>query len=130
MAIGKRIKEILDKKDLTVVELSKRSGIPVTTLYSMIKRDKENEKLETIWKISDALEVGVADIIDIVDYSLKESDKITEKYGYAARVLPSLKYDKLLDEFDKLNDTGQNKAVEQVKILTKIPEYKRKKKDE
>lgn len=39
MGFGKNLKNILDKKNKTVVWLSKETGIPSTTIYSMIKRD-------------------------------------------------------------------------------------------
>lgn len=32
---------------------------------------------------------------------------------------------KVLSYFDELNDTGQDKAIEQVELLTKIPEYRK-----
>lgn len=34
-------------------------------------------------------------------------------------------HNKILSHFDKLNDSGQNKAIEQVELLTKIPEYRK-----
>ena len=33
--------------------------------------------------------------------------------------------DKYLAYFNDLNDTGKEKAIEQVELLTKIPEYKK-----
>jgi hypothetical protein len=31
----------------------------------------------------------------------------------------------LLDSYRQLNDTGQDKAIEQVELLAKIPEYRK-----
>lgn len=53
--------------------------------------------------------------IDITKEQIEETKK---------RAIISLK-DKYLSYFNDLNDTGKEKAIEQVKLLTKIPEYKK-----
>lgn len=35
------------------------------------------------------------------------------------------KSDMIINFFEQLNDTGQDKAIEQVELLTKIPEYQK-----
>lgn len=53
--------------------------------------------------------------IDITKEQIEETKK---------RAIISLK-DKYLSYFNDLNDTGKEKAIEQVELLTKIPEYKK-----
>lgn len=61
--MGSKIKDLLDSQGLRVTDLAQKSGIPVNTLYSMLKRDQTNEKIETLQKIADALEISLSDLL-------------------------------------------------------------------
>lgn len=63
MGIGANLKNILNKKNMTVADLSKLSGIPKTTLYSMIKRDGENEKHETLKLLCASLDIIMDELL-------------------------------------------------------------------
>ena len=39
MGYGKNLKDILDSKGMTVKELARKTGIALTTIYSIIQRD-------------------------------------------------------------------------------------------
>ena len=39
MGFGKKLKQLLDEKSVSVADLSRKTGIPRTTLYSIISRD-------------------------------------------------------------------------------------------
>ena len=54
---------------------------------------------------------------DIVSF-FSGVDKLVET------AMDPLRYE-YLSNFDKLNDKGKEKAIEQVELLTKIPEYKK-----
>ncbi|SCJ22088.1 Predicted transcriptional regulator [uncultured Eubacterium sp.] len=45
--------------------------------------------------------------------------------GMVEDITDNNKHIELLSHFDNLNDTGKEKAIEQVELLTKIPEYKK-----
>ncbi len=118
MGVGKRIKEILERKNMTVASLSESTGIPSTTLYSMIKRDKDDEKFDTLMKIGKAINVSLAELVgegNMVRYV----DDINKDLG----VLDWS--DELEKELSKLNSDGKKKAIELIELLTKIPEYSR-----
>lgn len=55
------------------------------------------------------------DVLAQLTNGLKESARVSVEAGR-----------ELLLSFDKLNEKGQNKAIEQVEMLTKIPEYQKK----
>lgn len=55
MGFGKNLKESLKYHGITVVELSKRTGIPSRTLYSIISRDSGWIKIDVARKIEDAI---------------------------------------------------------------------------
>jgi transcriptional regulator with XRE-family HTH domain len=55
MAIGTNLKALLKSKNMTVKELSERSGVSVNTLYGIIQRDNLTIKPEIDMKLSDTL---------------------------------------------------------------------------
>ena len=55
MGYGASLKKILTNKNMTVIDLSEKTGIPSTTLYSIIKRDSNDISTETLAKICEAL---------------------------------------------------------------------------
>ena len=72
-----------------------------------------NPKLDTIRKISAALGVYISDLVD--DWGKISKDEIS----LADSEKP------LLETYRQLNPAGQDKAIEQVELLTKIPEYRK-----
>lgn len=65
MGIGTNIKRLLAAKKMTIKDLSKKTGIPVNTLYSITRRDSESTKSDYLSRISAALGVGVDEIVSI-----------------------------------------------------------------
>lgn len=65
MGIGTNIKRLLAVKKTTIKELSQKTGIPVNTLYSITRRDSESTKTEYLRLISNALGVGIDDLVSI-----------------------------------------------------------------
>ena len=55
MGFGIRLKRTLDCMEITVSELSRASGVPQSTLYSIISKDSDNVSLERVSKIEKAL---------------------------------------------------------------------------
>ena len=74
MAIGKRLKELLKEKKITVKQLSSITGISENTLYAIIKRDNKRINDDIAAKIVSALNIEVLDLID-TDNKLKYSEK-------------------------------------------------------
>lgn len=129
MSIGEHIKEIRLSKGLTQKQLGELCGMS----ESMIRQYElgyRNPKRETIEKIADALGCQITDI--------EESILVKRLSVFANRLHQlSLGHDltqiELLDDktikvnnlFEQLNDIGQDKAIDQVELLTKIPEYQK-----
>ena len=68
MALGTKLKDILTERNIAVKDFSKQIGVPATTLYSFIKRDSEDVKLELITKICNGLGIKVTDFLKTLDY--------------------------------------------------------------
>lgn len=65
MGIGTNIKKILAIRNMTIKELSEKSGIPKNTLYSLTRRDSETTRSDYLNRIAAALGVGVEELISI-----------------------------------------------------------------
>lgn len=63
MALGKRLKDLLHEKNITVKEFANLIGVPPTTLYSFIKRDSDTGKLELINKIANGLDMTISEFM-------------------------------------------------------------------
>ena len=63
MAFNKKVLKLLKEKRKSKAELAKAAGIPYTTLDSMLKRDSDTTRLQTIYKIADYLGVRVEELV-------------------------------------------------------------------
>lgn len=75
MGFGKRLKEVLKNKGITIKELSKMTGISINTLYSITKRDTSMPDQEIINKITNALKIEKSELIslDVISEDLKDA---------------------------------------------------------
>lgn len=110
MTIGERIKEIRQEKNMTQKELGEKCGLADSAIRRY-ELGKANPKKETIQKIANALNIDPFSL-----YSFEMATKVLEESINA-------KEQELFESYNQLNTAGQEKAVEQVKLLTKIPEY-------
>ena len=69
MKDSERLEELMVKKGFTVRRLAKESGVPPTTLYSIMERDTEI-RLDVALRLAKALRVDVKEISS--DKILKE----------------------------------------------------------
>lgn len=57
--VGTMLKNMLDEREMSVSELSRLSGIPAQTLFSIIKRDNMRVGFDALIKICETLEVPI-----------------------------------------------------------------------
>lgn len=142
--IGEKIKEVRKEKELTQRELAERLGTTPQNI-AQYETGKRNPKRETLQKIAQALNVPLSDLIPDNEITVKriEKDGTLSVIGTGWDVVqkvqdeqkenisrftdnaPTGRYKKLLNRFNNLNFSGQDKAIEQVELLTKIPEYRK-----
>lgn len=77
-----RLKEILEEKNMTLTDLSEKTGIEKGNL-SAISNNKKNPTMETLKKIAEALKVKLSDL-----FEKKDSDIIgfLRVHGYLKQV--------------------------------------------
>lgn len=126
MKIGERIRVYRTNAGLTQKQLGNLSGTSETTIkqYELGKRQPRIAQLQ---KIADVLDVSVNNLLADGEYEFIENLKekfSDERYEYLKNSRKPEYYESLLfDSFSKLNTAGKKKSIEQVELLTKIPEY-------
>lgn len=122
---GEKIRAARKSRGLTQKQLAEKSGLAVITIQQY-ERNLRQPRLENIKKIALALNMLTDDLLSPVTL-FATTDFDTEKMEYwdpdCFTESHTLKLNTL---FKRLNALGQEKAIEQVELLTKIPEYTQK----
>lgn len=63
-AIRKRIKELADKKNITINKVSSLAGIPHTTLLAFMNNETHDPRISTLLHICEALDITLNDFFD------------------------------------------------------------------
>ena len=112
MTTGQIIQTFRKEKGYTQKQIAEKCGMATGTIqqYELNKREPRQEQLR---KIADALGVD--------PFSLYSFDMASE----ALEKNIDKKESSLLDSYRQLSPLGQDKAIEHVELLTKIPEYRK-----
>ena len=76
MGIGKNIKIITGFKGMTLVELSKKSGVSLNTIHMLTRDDPDNATMRTIDKLAAALEVNRDSLISGKEDTPEKNDNL------------------------------------------------------
>ncbi len=128
MTIGEKIRKIRKENGLTQKQLGEKLGVS----YQMIaqyENGKRNPKINTVISIASALNVEMFDLMSIQEYEDKIDQEAKERFETKVQRgeihVIDCKENTLIENYNKLNDKGQDKAIEQVELLTKIPDYRK-----
>ena len=130
MDIGQRIKELRTKKGFSQKELGARMNVS-QQMIGQYENSTSFPKIETLKKIATALEVDTIELLNFEGvFFEKYNDGITEGFidCPANEVRESFVKDSethLITLYRKLNIKGQDKALDQIEMLTKIKEYQK-----
>lgn len=135
MTVGEKIRELRKKARLTQKELGKLSNTSETTIkqYELGKRQPRLEQLKRIAKV---LNIYVGELLADNYEEYKEqiiadfSNTVSRTSENATTTIHTLyedaeKSNRMNGFFEMLNSKGQDKAIDQVELLTKIPEYRK-----
>lgn len=111
MDIGKRIKELRIKSNLTQDELAAKLGLKKAAIHKYESGLVENIKRSTIQEMASIFDVSPC-------YILGWEDSNTSKYENLTKEETNL-----LDNFNKLNDIGKTEANKRVAELSYMPMY-------
>ena len=145
MTIGERIKKARKDKEMTLQQVADIMDCS-PQMISQYENNKRKPKLTTIRRIATALDVTTSELIGSEGTAAlallakaKELDiQIINKLqrlspeAAADAIITGLimrgiseKENELLELMGLLNEPGQEKAIEQLELLTKIPEYQK-----
>ncbi|WP_304341541.1 helix-turn-helix domain-containing protein [Metaclostridioides mangenotii] len=122
MEFYKILQNIMNKKDLSIPEVSRRTGIADSTIRSIISRKTKNISLDVAFKLSNGLDVTLEEL----NGEAKDFNSTATKINVTNEVnsMPfNIKEKKLLKSFYQLNDMGKEKAIDNIQDLTQIDKY-------
>lgn len=117
MGIGKNIKTITKNKGITLLELSKKSGVPINTIYTLTSEDPEKATPRTINKLAAALGVD-SNMIRMKPEEYKEYEKQELIFLLG---IDSEKYDIYSKEIKKLVRQHENETNKPDKQYLRVP---------
>lgn len=121
---GKLIKEARKNKGLTQKQLAEKAGLAVVTIQQY-ERNLREPRLKNIIKIANALNVSPESLFGSTHIGLTtEFDREKLDY-YNPGVFSEGNIRYMSELLNQLNFAGQEKALEQIKLLIKIPEYQK-----
>lgn len=128
--VGKKIREIRIKKELTLAQLASKLGVTIKTVQRYETGDRKID-VSKLKKIADVLDISYEDFVlqiqkerfpDLVPMikSEKENEQ-TESSRTTYKDLPlTEKEEQLLEYFRLLNNKGKDKVLESAKLYTLI----------
>ncbi len=125
--VGEMIRKYRIEKGMTQKKLGELCGIADSNIRKY-ETGKQTPKINTLQRIADALEVSIYNLMEFdEDYSISDKKRIIK---YLRQLESGINHIEMSDFvmtglMYQLNDKGQEKAIEQVELLTKIPEYRK-----
>ena len=127
MGYGKVLKEILDEKQMSVKTLSRNTGVPAPTIYSIIRRDTPI-RYDTALRFANTLDIPLATICNENPYNEEDESQRSKKAYLSNRTsaiftkfdysdLP--KVDQLIADFFVLDDMTREELFEYITLLKK-----------
>ena len=121
MGISENIRELRKSLKMTQKELAKATGLSIGTIQGY-EQGRYEPKIDALRLLMEALGCTYSDIID-EPLDIYTDGERSLLYWLIFDEIPTNQYENLLTSFNDLNNQGRNKAIEQVEMLTKIPEY-------
>lgn len=126
MEFGKYIKQLRDSRELSVRELSRRSGVSVAHISQLESGQRGIPKPETIKKLADGLQCDYDELMEVAGYGIGSQDN--KETAHAAK--NEKHYTDIENiffyELEKLSEDDKKKALEHVRYLRYLAEQKNK----
>ena len=117
-----RLKELRIANLISQQDLATSLNVSQNAIYNW-ENGKREPSIEMLKKIAEYFEVSFDYLMGFEEIRpIKMHELFSGVYG--PRTILN-KEKKMLYEFNKLNDDGQDKAIQQIEMLTKIPEYRK-----
>jgi len=132
LIIGEKIKDARKKAKLSQKELGMKLGVS-QAMIAQYESGKRIPKLGTLQKLANALDVPIGELMfyaSMIDEKAPEFITPTNNLDFLKKQRHTIEttdnnFMKLSEAYCLLNNKGRDKAIEQVELLTKIPEYQK-----
>ena len=124
LTTGEKIKKNRTQKGFTQKQLAQKCSMYESQIRKY-ETGKIHPKIETLQKIANALQVSVNSLRSDSELEMDFLTKYMCKSFDATIESLNIEH-KLISDYRSLNAQGRQKAIEQIELLTKIPEYQAK----
>lgn len=125
--MGERIKRLREQKGMTQDDLAQRLGVNKAAISKYEKGIVENLKRSTIKSMASILNVSPSYLMCLEDERTQEEKAIAAEAHFLEEL--QIRYGKqavkMLEMLVSMNEAGQKKALEQIELLTNIPQYQK-----
>lgn len=90
MGIGKNVKALAKDRGLNLIELSKKSGVPLNTIYTLTREDPRNATMRTLDRLAEALKVDVRTLQTGIGFTPEKDnrpERVKEKEGKLTKLI-------------------------------------------
>jgi transcriptional regulator with XRE-family HTH domain len=90
MGIGKNVKALAKDRGLNLIELSKKSGVPLNTIYTLTGEDPRNATMRTLDRLAEALKVDVRTLQTGIEFTPEKDnrpERVKEKEGKLTKLI-------------------------------------------
>lgn len=90
MGIGKNVKALAKDRGLNLIELSKKSGVPLNTIYTLTREDPRNATMRTLDRLAEALKVDVRTLQTGIEFTPEKDnrpERVKEKEGKLTKLI-------------------------------------------
>ena len=122
MSFQDRLKELRIKNNLSQKKLADAVGVAQSSI-NYWESGQRIPSIDACARIAEYFDVNIEDLLDLtaeIEAGNKDKPIVTARKPYTLNNEEA----HLLKLFDRLNNKGQEKATEQLELLTKIPEYR------
>lgn len=117
MGIGKTLVDVLNEKNENANSLANKVGVTPSTIYSIINRDNMKVDISLLAKICKALNVSMERFY--IEYLQETANKKSTALTEASK--DDANKQKLMNNYDLLNNEGQQDLVEYSDMLASNP---------
>lgn len=75
MGIGKNVKALAKDRGINLIELSKKSGVPLNTIYTLTREDPRNATMRTLDRLAEALKVDVRTLQTGIEFTPEKDNR-------------------------------------------------------
>ncbi|MFR5674211.1 MAG: helix-turn-helix transcriptional regulator [Agathobacter rectalis] len=108
--------------NLSQKQLAEQIGVSQASI-NYWEKGQRTPSIDAAQKLANFFKIPISELLEPT--TTKLFDDMTSLFSGSGTLQIDIKGCKINELFEMLNDNGQDKAIEQVELLTKIPEYRK-----